>query len=832
MKSWYIFILAIILSCTLAHSQSVLNPSEYNFGPLIPDSASHSPHHCIGNNKYGFLIKSLPVEQINIYSEFDIQNKRDLLIDFIWEGSGWPNRKTIDSIEENVFYPQYESLYTPEGNLKQINRYTIKLPFDFISSILHFIPENGNGKLFIYHSGHGYGYGWEDKFVNNEGVNPGFVIPALLKEGYAVLAIAMPLNWNNFPQDTIPGVGIVDWGQGQSKGHDQMFQYLPKPFSYFIEPIVVVLNYINENYSYIEKNMIGLSGGGWTTTLYAALDTTIRFSFPIAGSVPLYLRIGFEGLGDSEQGWSYNGLYGRANYKELYLMGSYGIGRGQLQILNRYDQCCFRGNTRQIQWVDPLRKRLDFLGDKGVFNFYLDESHNKHKISPVALKEVFKFLHYYENGKNKIFSKQPDGIIYSCQNDTIRIKISTYSNNLNLQWQHLVNGAFEDITEDTLFKNTQTEELTILSYKPTIHSDQYRCIVTNTDDIPITYSYTAKIDTILQVQIIENPKSTTRCESSLIDFTIEAKGFRTTYKWQLFEDTAFKDITSSSIFTNSDSATMTIPEADISLNNSLFRCRINDACGNSIFSDTVLLTILPKPALGISYLQKNYCLNNSPKLIVASPEGGILTGKGISNSIFSPDEAGVGLHEIVYTYTDSNQCQGILTKEVIVYPTPEVFLNGLGTSYCIANTTVELFGEPIGGYFTGNGIIDNYFMPDLAGVGIHEITYSYIDTNSCSNSTSIHTNVDECLGMTNKEVSKFVIIPNPSQGAFIIKFNTSTKVYNIEILNQNMSLHSKIDVNDWITFISANAFNPPSGFYFLKVNSDQGTYIEKLIVIN
>jgi hypothetical protein len=32
--------------------------------------------------------------------------------------------------------------------------------------------------------------------------------------------------------------------------------------------------------------MLGLSGGGWSTTLAAAVDPRIQLSFPTAGSVP------------------------------------------------------------------------------------------------------------------------------------------------------------------------------------------------------------------------------------------------------------------------------------------------------------------------------------------------------------------------------------------------------------------------------------------------------------------------------------------------------------------------------------------------------------------
>src|ERR1041385_7687309 len=84
--------------------------------------------------------------------------------------------------------------------------------------------------------------------------------------------------------------------------------------------------------------MVGLSGGGWTTTLYAAIDPRIRKSFPVAGSIPLYLYSDHYQT-DAEQ--SRPELYSLAGYPDLYVLGSSGIGRKQVQILNHSDSCCF-----------------------------------------------------------------------------------------------------------------------------------------------------------------------------------------------------------------------------------------------------------------------------------------------------------------------------------------------------------------------------------------------------------------------------------------------------------------------------------------------------------
>ena len=44
-------------------------------------------------------------------------------------------------------------------------------------------------------------------------------------------------------------------------------------------------------YNFKRYSMIGLSGGGWTTVVYAAIDERISDSFSVAGSIPFYLRV-------------------------------------------------------------------------------------------------------------------------------------------------------------------------------------------------------------------------------------------------------------------------------------------------------------------------------------------------------------------------------------------------------------------------------------------------------------------------------------------------------------------------------------------------------------
>jgi len=114
---------------------------------------------------------------------------------------------------------------------------------------------------------------------------------------------------------------------------------------FLLEPTAVFINYLKQRAAddgfsaYNDYSMVGFSGRGWATTLYAAIDPTISLSIPVPGSLPLYLRCCTGSIGDQEQ--FDPGFCQIAGYLDLYVLGSSGLGRRQVQVLNRQDTCCF-----------------------------------------------------------------------------------------------------------------------------------------------------------------------------------------------------------------------------------------------------------------------------------------------------------------------------------------------------------------------------------------------------------------------------------------------------------------------------------------------------------
>ena len=312
---------------------------------------------------------------------FSIQNKTDVtarraeLVNFIWGPHGLP--KELPAHVERGFQ---DERYADLDNLKQIDRLTVNMEWGVTSTAYHFIPVRANGKLLIYHGGH------DGDFIIARDL-----IAFFLKNGFAVVAMSMPLE----PPNNNPAVELEHIGKIQLAFHDQFKLLKMKsghPLQLFLTPIAAVLNYA-QPLGYTSICMTGVSGGGWTTTLYAALDPRITRSYPAAGSLPLHLREDRDrsnsaqrpaDWGDYEQ--TIPELYSIANYLDLYILGSAGEHRRQLQILNKYDPCCFSGESFR-SYESVVNQRVQSLGEGG-FAVYLDTKNREHSISADAFQAI------------------------------------------------------------------------------------------------------------------------------------------------------------------------------------------------------------------------------------------------------------------------------------------------------------------------------------------------------------------------------------------------------------------------------------------------------------
>ncbi len=348
---------------------------------LPPYSLPETVWHMLQPNEYAEIPKEYTETDvaaiISIRQPGDVAERRKALIHFLW---GRPELPL--SLPAEVISAFADARYEDIRSLSRIDKVIVAMEYGIESNVYHFLPKNPNNRVVLYHQGH-----QGDFYIDKAQIRQ------FIDNGYAVAAFSMPLlGLNNQPIIQLPHVG-----QLKLTSHEQMKFLSPEhghPIKYFIEPVVTVLNYLGNNFDYERVAMVGISGGGWTTTLAAAVDTRILKSYPVAGSYPIYLRSNSpRDWGDYEQ--TVPELYGTMDYLELYVLGAYGEQRKQLQILNLYDSCCFAG-TKWETYKDVVRSRVRQLG-AGEFDVFSDDSHHEHKISSVAMRQIINDIEHAQS---------------------------------------------------------------------------------------------------------------------------------------------------------------------------------------------------------------------------------------------------------------------------------------------------------------------------------------------------------------------------------------------------------------------------------------------------
>ena len=265
-----------------------------------------------------------------------------------------------------------------------------------------FVSSRPNGHLVVFNPGHNNNVNDGSDWSGDSG-SPGNhrAIQTLLSEGYSVLLTFMPF----FRPD----------GSCINACHADMFKNWPAPpgggslWRYFLDPILGGLNYVTSHGgsggipAFTQFDMVGLAGGGWTTVLYAAVDTRIKTSIQVAGSEPLDFWVS-DGEANATNGAEqtlpglYSNLPADSRYRDLYVLGAAGTGRRQVQVLNRRDNCCFSPGWQGLPASDwqpsvrayetAVRSALVNLADAGVFRLEIDDAAVQNQISRNALGNV------------------------------------------------------------------------------------------------------------------------------------------------------------------------------------------------------------------------------------------------------------------------------------------------------------------------------------------------------------------------------------------------------------------------------------------------------------
>lgn len=222
----------------------------------------------------------------------------------------------------------------------------------------------GSTCLAIVNGGHSEG------FFNVAG-KPNYLYPSVDALVQRIAAKPCDIILNSMPLNGENGFAAAYIGLAPDQLHEPLAALLPasgSPIKYFMNPPLASLTYALSQRSYSKVVALGISGGGWATTMQAAIDPRIQRAYAVAGSVPLAYRAVLP-EGDWEQ------YHLPVDYLDLYAMGVAEAGRKNFLFYNGKDGCCFQAGAI-FPWAEPLGKVLStFPGKFGVYMVYAGSAH-------------------------------------------------------------------------------------------------------------------------------------------------------------------------------------------------------------------------------------------------------------------------------------------------------------------------------------------------------------------------------------------------------------------------------------------------------------------------
>jgi len=254
---------------------------------------------------------------------------------------------------------------------------------------------------------------------------------------------------------------------------------------------------------------------------------------------------------------------------------------------------------------------------------------------------------------------------------------------------------------------------------------------------------------------------------------------------------------------------------------------------NYMAQDTA--SIIEPPVLTVSPLATPTTVcSGTPAILAINAAGGTnvytyswSTGATTSTLSVSPD-SGTTYSFIVM---DKSGCTYDSSVRVNTLPTPTVSLSITKDTMCINFMSDALMGTPLGGTFSGAGVVGSNFDANIAGVGTHAITYTYTAVNGCSNSSTVNALVNACTGIDplNAAENGVEVYPNPFNQSIDITIDASDPV-TIDLytmIGQNISYGLMKQGSHII-----NTGSLPSGIYMMQVKTNNGVFYKKLTKVN
>jgi hypothetical protein len=348
--------------------------------------------------------------------------------------------------------------------------------------------------------------------------------------------------------------------------------------------------------------------------------------------------------------------------------------------------------------------------------------------------------------------------------------------------------------------------------------------------------------------ITTQPSNASACPTISIVFSVVTSGAVTGHQWQLSTNSG----TSFSNIAGATSSNLTVSGITTAMNNNQYRDSVSTTC-QPIISSAATLTVYNPVTITTQPANITVCANvNVTFTVVAtgSPtplayQWQVSTDAGVTfNNIAGTNSTTLTLTGVTTTQNNNryrcivtgycgavNSTAAILTANAV----SAISISSLPSKICVDDTLINLSATPVGGVWSGVGILGNTFLPSRTAVGLYTLTYTYTNSSGCVSSSSVVVKVEDCPErMRLLENNGVILFPNPNNGRFNLKVNSNLYNYlSVRIFDIYGHLVNGVLVNKTYTpptyngltygrVIPFNLSYLPAGIYQVNVIYDDG----------
>ena len=249
-----------------------------------------------------------------------------------------------------------------------------------------------------------------------------------------------------------------------------------------------------------------------------------------------------------------------------------------------------------------------------------------------------------------------------------------------------------------------------------------------------------------------------------------------------------------------------------------------NGCSDSVFA---AISVKAMPEVTLDRFA-DVCINDSLiTLNGGKPSGGVYSGEGISNGIFNPKAAGVGTHEVTYTYLHNNGCVNKAKSNIIVNPQPsKPVIERIGNILSSSSQTGNQW------FLNGSKIPGNTgrFL-NIQQTGFYQVQVT--DYNGCISDLSDVFNVTDLA--VNDVINENILVFSPNPADEYIYFELDlVKPQNIQmkisnVMGETMNLRD-YNLSYGFQKLRIDVKTLPDGLYILKLRTGEKFYFSKIIV--